>query len=118
MNNRNNNSLEQIVPLTPEEQKAMVASGMTFSFGPKQSCTLTMNCAGVTISCSSANGDCMMGDYNSNLGMYLSIICDGHKYKCSDGIDSGTGGESDGSGTQNGCTERYLSEDCNKRYLL
>lgn len=91
-------------PLSPAEQKAITASGISYAFGSKGSCTLSTNCAGATISCTSATGDCQLGDYNEHIGIYLAIICDGKKYTCADWKPkpegSGTGGAgADGSGT-------------------
>lgn len=97
--------------LSPAEQKAITASGISYSFGAKGSCTLTKPCAGATISCSSATGDCQLGDYNEYLGMYMAIICDGKKYTCADWKPQPEGSGVEGSGTDESGTFFGIDDD-------
>lgn len=79
----NNQGDSRVIFLTDEEQKALIASGISFDYNATGTCSLSIQCAGgITISCSSDKGACELGGYREDIGQYTRIICDDNSYSC------------------------------------
>lgn len=80
----------RVIFLTDEEQKELIASGISFEFNATGTCSLSIKCAGdITISCTSDKGQCDLDGWDEELKQYTQIICDDEKYSCKPPVGSG-----------------------------